>query len=192
MTEPWFRSEVSVEEAIKERRSKRLFAEQSMQLNQVGQLCWAAQGITNTRGFRATPSAGALYPLEVLVVSGNVHNLEPGVYHYNPKQHALDYLNNIDVRPDLSRAALNQRSVQWAPVDIVIGAVYQRTRAKYGDRAIRYIHMEAGHAAQNIYLQAVALGLNTVSIGAFRNDQLKKVLQLVQDVEPLYIMPVGK
>ncbi len=155
-------------------------------------MCWAAQGKTSLRGFRAAPSAGALYPLEIIIVSGNVQELDVGIYHYLPKTHELTSLINRDVRPELCRAALNQRSVQWAPIDIVICAIQQRTRVKYGDRAIKYIHMEAGHAAQNIYLQAVSLGLKTVSIGAFRDNQVKKVLSLDQEVAPLYIMPIGR
>lgn len=192
LPEPWYQSEVSVEEAIRERRSKRLFEELPLQLNQVGQLCWAAQGITSSRGFRAAPSAGALYPLEIIVVPGYVQDLTAGVYQYRQKGHELEFMFEGDVRAKLSRAALGQRSIQWAPVDFVICGHYERTRGKYRDRAVRYVHLEAGHASQNIYLQAVSLGLKTVAIGAFRDDSVKRVLQLDKRLEPLYIMPVGR
>ena len=189
---PWYHSEVSVEEAMKERRSNRRYQDLPLQINQVGQLCWAAQGITSSRGFRTAPSAGALYPLEIIVVSGRIDGLDAGVYRYQPDQHELIFMYAGDVRTELSRAALSQQSVQLTPVNLVICAVYERTHIKYRDRAVRYVHMEAGHASQNIYLQAVSLGLKTVAIGAFQDDRVADVLHLEEAVEPLYIMPVGR
>ena len=192
LPEPWYRSEVSLEEAIQELRSERRYNDLPLEMNQIGQLCWAAQGKTSSRGFRSAPSAGALYPLVIIVVSGRVGNLDAGVYHYIPGPHELTSIFAGDIRAELSRAALNQQSIRLAPANIIIGANYEITRSKYRGRAVRYVLMEAGHVSQNIYLQAVSLGLKTVSIGAFRDDRVKAVLHLKDAIDPLYIMPVGQ
>lgn len=152
---------------------------------QLSQLLWACQGITHTAGLRTAPSAGALYPLEVYVATAEA------VYHYVPQGHKLQLLRRGDVRPALSKAAVGQAPPAQAPLVFVITAVYQRTAQKYGERASLYVHLEAGHAAQNILLQAVALGLGGVPIGAFYEDQVRAALGLPADHEPLYIIPVG-
>jgi SagB-type dehydrogenase family enzyme len=192
LPEPALDSGTSVEAALLERRSVRDYRRVALTLAQVGQLLWAAQGVTNSSGQRTSPSAGALYPLEVYAVTGNVDGLAPGVYCYRPDLHAVVKVLDGDRRQDLARAALNQTWVSEGAIDIVITAVYARTTGKYGERGVRYVHMEAGHAAQNIYLQAVSLQLGTVSIGAFDDDDVKKVLHLPANEEPLYIMPVGR
>lgn len=149
-------------------------------------MLWAAQGITDiTTGFRAAPSAGALYPLEVYLVSRH------GVYRYLPHRHGLTQVREGDARPALYRAGLSQSPIQEAPISIVITAVYERTRAKYGDRAERYVILEAGHAAQNVLLQAVALGLGAVPIGAFYDEAVQTALGCPTEHKPLYIIPVG-
>jgi SagB-type dehydrogenase family enzyme len=177
---------MSVEEAISKRRSVRRFADKDLTIGQVGQLAWAAQGITEPgRGLRAAPSAGATYPLEMYVVK------KEGVFHYLPQGHKLEQLSDRDHRADLAQAAMGQGSVRGAPVSFVFAAVYQRTRARYGDRAERYVHMEAGHAAENIHLQAVALGLGSVPVGAFDDGEVAKALSLPADQAPIYIIPVG-
>ena len=179
-------SSTSLEEAIVQRRSRRSFTQQDLSWEQVSQLLWAAQGITDeSTQFRAAPSAGALYPLELYVVTGE------GVYHYLPQGHELEKVLDGDFCPPLCEAALSQPAVEDAPVSIVIAAVYQRTEKKYGERAVRYVHLEAGHAAQNILLQAVALGLGAVPVGAFYDDKVQEVLSLPPDEEPLYIISVG-
>ena len=192
LPEPVNDSDTSVEEALRERRSVRDYRREALTLKQVGQLLWSAQGVTAGDGRRTAPSAGALYPLEVYAVIGNVDGIAPGVYRYRPDSHTLVRVLDGDQRKDLSRAALNQTWVSQAAIDIVITAVYERTTGKYGERGIRYVHMEAGHAAQNVYLQAVSLKLGTVTIGAFDDDGVKRVLGLPVDEEPLYIMPVGR
>jgi SagB-type dehydrogenase family enzyme len=174
------------------RRSVREYASLSLSLEDISQLLWAAQGITSDWGGRTAPSAGALYPLEVYLVVGDVENLEAGVYKYQPQEHALIRAGDSDVRSDLASAALGQSCVARGAVDIVIAAVYERTTGKYGDRGIRYVHMEAGHAAQNIYLEAVALDLGTVTVGAFRDEEVKEVLDMPEGEVPLYIMPVAR
>lgn len=184
------KGEISVEQAIEQRRSRRSYKNKPVSLEDISQLCWAAQGITEQRyGFRAAPSAGALYPLEIFLVVGN-SDLEAGIYHYIPTNHSLKCIKKGDYRKALCNASLRQEAIEEAAIDLVITAVYERTKRKYGERGERYVHMEAGHAAQNIYLQAEALGLGTVCIGAFYDDEVKEVLS-VQDCAPLYVMPVG-
>ena len=181
-------SKVSLEEAILSRRSERSFIQKDLDLTQIGQLLWAAQGITAKKfgfGFRAAPSAGALYPMEVYLLS------QDGFFHYLPGGHKLEVLSHSDLRNSLAAAALGQESVKEAPIDIVICAVYQRITGKYGQRGIRYAHIEAGHIAQNIHLQAVALGLGSVPIGAFSDKEVKETLSLSPEQEPVYIIPVG-
>ena len=123
---------------------------------------------------------------------GSVENLTEGVYKYKPQQHELVRVLDSEQRKALAEAALNQQSIAQGAIDIVMTAIYERSTGKYSDRGIRYVHMEAGHAAQNVYLQAVAMNLGTVVIGAFYDDRVKEVLNLPENEEPLYIMPVGR
>ena len=187
---------MSVEEAIAKRRSRRKFVHYSLSLEELSQLLWAAQGITDRiRRFRSAPSAGATFPLEVYVVvkSEGVKNLEPGVYKYRPERHSLILIRKGDYSHELYRACLDQSWVLEASINIVITAVYRRTTSVYGRRgAERYIPMEAGHVGQNIYLQAEALGLGTVAIGAFYDNEVLRVLGNPRDETPLYVFPVGK
>jgi SagB-type dehydrogenase family enzyme len=189
---PHFDSGTSLESALLERRSVRFYTGRGLTLKEVSQLLWAGQGITSPRGFRTAPSAGALYPLELHLVAGRVADLSSGAYRYNPGQHTL--LERIigDLQEELHAAALLQGPVAEAPVLIIICAVYERVTGKYGQRGIRYTHMESGHAAQNICLQAVSLGLKPVTIGAFRDREIQSILQLKKSEHPLYIIPVGK
>lgn len=187
---PMLSSRTSTEEALKLRRSIRAYKNQSLNLKEVAQLLWAAQGITSKNGFRTTPSAGALYPLEIYLVAGRIEGLSPGVYHYTPVNHALEKITNGDVRLLLAEASLGQENVKLAPANIVITAIFSRTTKKYGQLGRDFVLMEAGHAAQNIYLQSVSLKLGTVCIGAFDRNGVKKALVLQE--EPLYILPLGK
>lgn len=192
LPQPNFKSSTSIEEAMLKRRSVRYFSDKPLTLAEISQLLWSAQGITNTKeGLRTAPSAGALYPLEVYVVAGKVENLETGIYKYKPQTHELIKIVDGDKRTELYNAALQQSSIQTAPANLVFAAVYERTSRKYKDRAERYVHIEIGHAAQNVCLQAVSLGLGTVTIGAFYDDKVKKAMHLPKNEEPLYIMPIG-
>ncbi len=185
--------EISVEEAIFRRRSVRSFRDEPLSLEELGQLLFAAQGITEkTYGFRTAPSAGALYPLELYAVIGRVKGLSPGVYRYLPQDHSMVKVLEGDRRGELFQAALEQSSIQEAPVTLVFTAIYERTTQKYGERGIRYVHMEVGHAAQNVYLEAEALQLGTVAIGAFRDKSVANLLALPANEVPLYLMPIGK
>lgn len=189
---PGLKGAVSVEEAIEARRSRREFSDKSLSLTELSQVCWAAQGITKGY-FRAPPSAGALYPLEIYVVVGKdgVKGLPAGVYHYLPERHSLKLHVPKDRRMSLAMAALGQTFIARAPLSLVITAQYGRMTGKYGARGKRYVHMEIGHMGQNVHLQAEALGLATVVIGAFDDAAVAKVLNLPADFEPLSIMPIG-
>ena len=182
---------LSVETALSSRRSVRQFADTALTTDEVAQLLWAAQGITRTGGYRTAPSAGALYPLEVLVALGPGGDLPAGVYRYDPGRHALIKTADGDRRAELSRAALGQGSVRGAPAVAVICAVFQRVTRKYGDRGMQYTFQESGHAAQNIHLQAVSLGLGSVPVGAFRGDPVREVLGADENEVPVYIIPIG-
>jgi SagB-type dehydrogenase family enzyme len=176
----------SLEETLAARRSVRRFGAEALSAEQISQLCWAAQGITDkARGYRTCPSAGATYPLELYVVTAD------GVDHYRPAGHALERHRDGDLRRALQEASLHQTFVGQAPATFVITAVVPQTERKYGERAIRYVHMEAGHCGQNILLQAVALGLGAVPVGAFGDEAVAKVLSLPPEHAPLYLIPVG-
>lgn len=192
LPEPKYESEISIEEAILKRRSIRSYNDQPLTLQDVSQLLWAVQGITDPGGLRAAPSAGATYPLEIYVVVGDVEGVDKGIYRYRPDQHELIKVLDAAHREDLASAALNQQFIAEAPINIVITAIYERTTNRYGDRGIRYVHMEAGHAAQNVYLQAVSLNMGTVVVGAFHDDRVADILALPDNEVPLYIMPVGR
>ena len=191
LPEPRYNSEISIEKALSERRSVRTYTDEPITLEQLSQLLWAAQGITNKEGFRTAPSAGALYPLEIYIIVGNVIDLDKGIYKYNILEHKLLKIASGDKREDLSNAALGQDSIKNAAIDIIFSAVYERTTKKYGERAIKYIHIEVGHAAQNIFLQSVSLNLAGVPIGAFYDDKVKKLINMPEEEEPLYIIPLG-
>ncbi len=183
---PRLHGDVSVEEALARRRSVRDFTATPLSPAELGQLLWSAQGITSPEGFRTAPSAGARFPLEVYAV------LSEGVYHYEPHGHQLRLHVRGDQRPALHAVALRQNSVLRAPTVIVITAIYERTASRYGmERTPRYVHLEAGHAAQNVLLQAVVMGLGAVPIGAFYDDQVQQALSLPADQQPLYLIPVG-
>lgn len=192
---PSQKGEMSLEEAVSRRRSIRKFAPEPVSQSQLSQILWSAQGISDRQWkYRTVPSAGAAYPLEIFVVCGQdgVEGMDEGIYHYIMADHCLTLLHKGDVRADLAGAALNQEFICEAPLDIVICALYQRTSLSYGSRGERYVHIEVGHAGQNIYLQATALGLATVAIGAFNDEQVREVLQLDKQYQPLYIMPIGR
>lgn len=177
---------MSLEEALAGRRSVRAFAPRPLSTAQIGQLLWAAQGVTDSQGHRTAPSAGACYPLELYAVSVQ------GMLRYLPDEHALAPVSGDDLRPALRAAALGQAAVGSAPLVAVIVAVPSRTAGRYGEaRATRYVQLEAGHAAQNLLLEAVVLGLGAVPIGAFDDAAVSVALRLPADRMPLYLVPVG-
>lgn len=196
LPDPTREGTTSVEAAIANRRSRREFSDDPMTLAEVGQLLWAAQGITARRsGFRAAPSAGATYPLEVYLLTGDpgVEGLDRGVYRYDPAAHRLERVRSGDHRAGLRAAALDQEWVGAGAVDIVITAIDERTTGRYGDRGRRrYVPMEAGHAGENLYLQAEALELSLVCVGAFRDEEVRSILDVSAKERPLSIYPVGR
>lgn len=192
LPDPEYAGSLSVEGAMLKRRSVREYKKAPLELSEISQLLWAAQGISSARGYRTAPSAGPLYPLEVYIVASNVNGLEQGVYRYRPERHGLKRIIKGERQRKLYKAALSQKCVKDAAAALVIAAVYKRTTGKYGERGVRYVHIEVGHAAQNIYLQAVSLGLGTVVVGAFSDGQVKKAIGARKSEEPLCIMPIGK
>jgi SagB-type dehydrogenase family enzyme len=185
---PKLKGKISLEEAISRRRSIREFSSKEISIEELSQILWAAQGITGEEwGYklRSVPSAGALYPIELYAA------LPRGIYHYIPERHELVKIAGQDVRYELSRAALSQEFIAQAPLDLVIAAVFERTKAKYGERGARYVYVEAGHVSQNVYLQCESLGLATVAVGAFYDEQVQRILKMPENHRPIYIMPVG-
>jgi SagB-type dehydrogenase family enzyme len=194
LPQPAYDGDISVERAIKERRTVRSFRPDSLSIAQLSQLLWAAQGTTDVRrGLRAAPSAGALYPLDIYVVvgKGGVEALAAGVYRYRPANHSLEVVDKEDRRKDVAHAALTQMWIATAPVIFVITAEYERITSKYGERGIRYAHIEVGHVGQNIFLQAEALKLAAGIVGAFRDASVATAVKALKGQEPLIIIPVG-
>jgi SagB-type dehydrogenase family enzyme len=185
LPEPIRKGTISLEQAIAARRSRRDFLTKHLTDSQIGQLAWAAQGLDADTGHRTAPSAGATYPLELYLVNRD------GLFHYVPAKHSLELLDYTELRPALARAALKQKFIEDAPMTIILAACFSRTTDYYGNRGVGFVYMEAGHAAQNIHLQAEALGLGSVVVGAFEEEAVKQVLSLPVSIEPLYLIPVG-
>jgi len=186
LPEPKLTGKMSVEESIARRRSERSFSSQELTQDQISQLLWSAQGITDKNwGFRAAPSAGSLYPLTIYIMKND------GLFQYIPDGNKLVQISTEDKRPSLVRASLAQSFIGEAPLIIVIAGNFRIIEAKFGQRAYRYLNMEIGHAAENIHLQAVSLGLVSVPVGAFWDDVVAKTLELPDTQDPFYIIPVG-
>lgn len=185
---------VSVEKAIKQRRTIRDFQERTLSLNHLAQLLWSAQGITDlTKGRRVAPSGGALYPLDIYILIGEngVEKMEAGTYHYLPKEHSMSMILKGDRRREIASASLSQMWMAKAPVTFIITAEYKRITGKYGERGIRYALIEVGHVGQNVFLQVEALELGAGIVGAFNDLEVSKVAGLPPQHEPLLMMPVG-
>jgi SagB-type dehydrogenase family enzyme len=201
LPDPRLQSDFSVEQAMAQRRSHRSYVKSAISTAELSQVLWAAYGITKADrsragfrgGFRTAPSAGATYPLEVYAVVGKVKGLEPGIYRYVPDGHQLVLAQEGDHREPLAGAALNQEMIADAPASLFFSAVFERTMQRYGERGrLRYVPMDLGHSAQNVYLQVEALGLGTCAIGAFNDAKVTAVMKLPADEEALYIMPIGR
>lgn len=190
---PVLKSSTSIEEALLLRRSKRFYKDKPLTLNDLSQILWASQGITEENyKFRTCPSAGAIFPLELYLSVTNVEGLETGIYKYIPETHEIVYLLKGAKREELFEACLKQEWIKRAALVIIICATFYKTKARYGERGIRYVFIETGHCAQNIYLQCVSLNLGTVAVGAFDDEEIKKILNLPKDEFPTYLMPIGK
>ncbi len=174
-----------VENVLAQRRSVREFSSRKLSDEQLARLLWAAQGITSKDGKRTAPSAGALYPLVLYVAKSD------GTFRYDPYRSTLERIESKDLRPSLCNAALSQEFVKDAPIVFVFTAILERTTGRYGERARRYIYLETGHAAQNLLLQATAMGFGGVPVGAFEDLKVADVLRLQPGEEPIYIVPMG-
>lgn len=194
LSKPSHDGKVSVERAIKERRTERDFRPEPITLAQLSQLLWSAQGVTDEgMGLRAAPSGGALYPLDVYAVVGDegVEGLKSGVYHYQPETHSIRLIRRGDRRKEVAGAALWQMWMAKAPVMFVVTSEYERITHKYGKRGIRYAQIEVGHVGENIFLQSGALGLAAGIVGAFSDNAVAEAIGAPKAHEPLIIMPVG-
>jgi SagB-type dehydrogenase family enzyme len=192
LPEPRYDSEISLEESLLNRRSTRSYSDEPVTLQEVSQLLWAAQGITDASGLRTAPSAVALYPLNIYIVVGNVPEIVRGVYIYVPEDHSIKRLLNGDIRGALADAAMGQASVRQGAVSFVVTVDYGKMTAQFADKGERFGTLEAGHAAQNLCLQSTALGLGLVTAGAIYDDQVANVLDLPDNFTPLYVIPVGR
>jgi SagB-type dehydrogenase family enzyme len=185
LPKPILKGMISFEEAVTKRRSVRKYSDKVVTLQQLSQLLWSAQGITDMRGLRAAPSAGALYPLEIYVARTD------GLFKYRPQGHKLVMMNGEDTRRDLVAASWGQSFIAQAPINIIICAVYERVTSRYGDSGVRYTDIEVGHAAQNVLLQAAALGLYSVPVGAFDEEKVSRIISVEEKETPVYILPIG-
>lgn len=193
---PDIKGTVTVEEALKARRSHRSFGSRSLSLQQFSQILWAAYGVTaRVSGYnlKTAPSAGALYPIDIYAVvgQGGVESLAPGVYHFLPETHNIASIKEGDLRTGVARHSVRQMWMAEAPLMVVITGDYDRSAIKYGSRGVLYTHIEAGHVGQNIFLQAEAIGLKAGIVGAFNNEQIIETIGIPVDHDPLLIMPVG-
>lgn len=193
---PSYKGTVSVEEALKARRTNRSFQPRPLTLKQFSQILWGAYGVTSQKYgsfLKTAPSAGALYPLDIYGVVGQrgVETLAPGVYHFRPENHAVELVKQGDLRAEVARQALQQMWMAKAPLMLVITGEYSRSSVKYGPRGVTYTHIEAGHVGQNIFLQAEAIGLKAGIVGAFNNRGVITTMGLPPSHNPLLIMPVG-
>lgn len=202
LPKPKLKGEVSLEECLNLRRSVRRYSREPMQIEELSQLLWAAYGVTKKMpgapdflrgGFRTAPSAGALYPLEIYAVATNVENLDDGAYYYESSRHVLIKAVDGNLQKTLVDATFQSYMMGDAAAVLVYSAIYERTTRKYGQRGRdRYVPMDVGHSAQNVYLQSVALGLGCCAVGAFKDDLIKKTLQMKDEEEPLYLIAIGK
>jgi len=190
---PKFVGTMSVEECMSKRRSTRSFSKRKLNWDEIGQLLWAGQGITlkfdhGPHTLRTSPSAGATFPMELYIV------MNKGLFHYIPQDHAVDLITDQDLTNGLNEACYQQECVSTASVNFIICAIEERIFPRYGERGLRYIDMEAGHIAQNIHLQAVALNLGSVPVGAFDESVAKIALSsfFPQNTNPVYILSVGE
>jgi SagB-type dehydrogenase family enzyme len=194
LPEPIRKGDLSLEELLTKRQSRRAFKTTPLSKQQLSQLLWAAYGLRDSVEFKRTvPSAGARLPLTVLACTGKdtVEGLGAGIWRYVAEKNTVEKLFGEDVRSELASAAYHQEFIADAPLCIAVAAVFEKTTSRYGQRGVRYVHIDVGHVGQNIYLEAEALGLGTVAVGAFDDEMVAGALRLSPPLAPLYLMPVG-
>ncbi len=188
-------SGMTVEEALKKRRSIRNYSTKPISKEQLSQLLFAAQGVTGKmygKALRTAPSAGALYPFEIYVVVNNVQDLPRGIYHYSVLDHTIELVKAGDFRDQITDAGMKQETLGKSGATFILSAIFDRVRYKYGERGMRYVYMEAGHISQNIYLQATSLGLGSVCAGAFLDEKVNQLIDVDGKKEAvIYLHPVG-
>jgi len=192
LPEPIRQGDMSVEEALDRRESRRSYGDEALDLSAIGQLLWSAGGLgvdAVSGATRTAPSAGSIYPIELYLVTGETEDLEAGVYLYDALSHSLTSISSGDVREELADAALSQGFISQAPATMVIVADYGSSTGRYGDRGERYAHMDAACASENVALQAEAMGLVTVVVGAFSDEAVANIINT--EGIPLIIMPIG-
>jgi SagB-type dehydrogenase family enzyme len=195
LTQPYLKEE-NLKSLLERRYSCRNFQEKSLNLDDIATILWATCGKkydSVTRASKTIPSAGATYPLELYLVVGrnSVDRLKEGMYHYLIEEHSLEFVRENDLRGELTTACLGQGFIEKAPVSLIITAYFERTTQRYKKRGENYVYMESGHASQNAYLAITNLGLSTVEVGAFIDNDVKRVLRLDKDCTPLLVMPIG-
>jgi SagB-type dehydrogenase family enzyme len=192
LPEPIRQGDMSVEEALDNRESRRSYGDEALDLSAIGQLLWSAGGLgvdAITGATRTAPSAGGIYPIKLYLVTGETEGLEAGVYLYDALSHSLTSVSSGDVREELADAALSQGFISQAPATMVMVADYGRSTGRYGDRGERYAHMDAACASENVALQAESMGLGTVVVGAFSDEAVADIINT--EGIPLIIMPIG-
>ncbi len=182
-------------QTIAARRSQRRFADEPISLQQLAQLLWAVGGVTAEefgRALRTAASAGALYPNETYLLVSKVSDCPAGIYHYEVLENRLARLAEGDFSLEIAQACCDQRFCTRAGVVFAWGAVVARCAHKYADRAYRYIYLDAGHLGAHLQLAAQALGLGSVNIGAFFDDEVNHLLGLDGTAETVvYLAAVG-
>jgi SagB-type dehydrogenase family enzyme len=184
LPKPYLTGTISLEECISRRESIRTYTDKEIELEKISQILWAAQGKREHK--RTVPSAGATYPLEIYVILKS-----KGLYHYSLEEHGLEMIMKGNILIELVKASWDQTFIKEAYLNIILCANCSRTTQRYGERGFRYVYIEVGHCAQNIHLQAIALGLASVPIGAFSDHEVKEILILPKNQDPLYIIPIG-
>jgi len=183
-------NQISVEEALRRRRSIREFNNEKLTIKEISNLLWACDGKNNEFGGRTSPSAGATYPLEIYLIAGEIEGIEKGIYYYNFWEHSISLIKKGDLRSEISKGAYNQIFIKNASAIIVISGIFERTTKRYGERGIKYVYMEVGHCGQNLHLQCESLNLGVVMVGAFDDEKIKSIIGIKENV--FYICPIGK
>lgn len=192
LSEPRRTGKTSFEEVLANRRSVREYSEYPIRLDEISQLLWSAYGISNAKGLRTAPSAREFYPLNIYLAAESVSSLMPGLYRYNSPEHALDLVTEGHWIDRIFETTFNQTAIQQSAAVFLFTGDYTKLLSEFGEVGKRYVDMDLGHSAQNLHLQATALNLGTVEIAAFRPEELKKLLSLPENEEPLYFMPIGR
>ena len=187
--------QLNIAKVFKKRRSIRVFKKEPIEIEQISYLLWASTGIQRNMGnfgFRTAPSAGALYPIETYILINNCQQIDPGIYHYNIKDHSLEQIKEGDNSVSFAKAALDQKMIALAPISFIWTAIFQRSKWKYKQRAYRYCYLDAGHIAAHLSLAAVALGLGSCQVAAFYDNEINDLLDIDGKEESvLYLSVVG-